>query len=195
MKCLNALYQWLSGLFFYKFDGMRKTLFIAISTALLSSCATISLKTDYDPGAAFDDYRTYRVNPDMQSGMSELDQRRLVRLIDSVMQARGFERKLIPDLIVDVRSQIYRRESQPSFGFGMGGTNANVSGGMSVGIPAGGSSLRRQIDIAFFEFTTDKIVWEARTETGFKEKITPGEREEALRKVVVKALDAYPPQK
>lgn len=170
-------------------------MFIAISTVLFSSCATISLKTDFDPGAPFDSYTSYRVNSDMESGMSELDERRLVRLIDSVMQARGFERKLIPDVIIDVRSQVFRRQSQPSFGIGMGGTNGNVGGGMSVGIPSGGSSLRRQIDLAFFEFTTNNIVWEARTESSYKEKNTPEEREEALRQIVIKALDAYPPKR
>lgn len=165
---------------------------LPVFLVFLTSCASVNVKLDYDTRTDFTKYKTYTINPEMQSGLSELDQRRVVRLIDSVMQARGFERKLVADFLIDLRSQVYQRPANPNVGIGMGGTNGNVGGGFSIGVPTGGG-LKRQIDIAFFDFTTDRIFWEAQTEKSFQMNSTPGKREEVLRQVVIKALDRYPP--
>jgi len=174
---------------------MRKAFPLLLFTFVLGSCSAVSVRLDYDRKADFSSYSSYTFNPQMESGLSELDERRFLRLMDSVLQARGFEKKLLADLLIDVRSQVYTSSPSPNIGFGMGGTNAQMGGAVSVGIPAGGGGLRRQLDIAFFDFTTDRIVWEAQTEQGLREDVSPEKREELLRKVVIRALDQYPPRK
>jgi len=158
---------------------------------LFSSCASVSVSTDYNPEASLSEYRTYQYQSEEPTGLSELDEGRLYRAIDSVLQSKGWRKKPLPDVLIDISSEI--RDAQNSnVGVGIGGTGRQAGGGLSVGIPVNTNSQRRLISFFFIDFRSEEVVWEARALGPFNEFWKPEKREEELRKVVLKTLSRYP---
>ncbi len=173
---------------------MKKIVF-PILLFLLVSCSAVRVNYDYSPGTDFTAYQTYNYYPDMDTGLSQLDTKRLLRAVDSVMQIQGLNVSLKPDFYINIQSQVYRDAPSPSVGVGMGGTGGNVGGGISVGVPIGGSGLSREIVFDFVDAELDALFWQAVSNSNFRDNASPSTRERVLREVVAKVFSKYPPSK
>lgn len=152
------------------------------------------MQYDYDKSADFSNYTTYNYFGDMETGLSALDEKRLFRVLDSTLQTKGFLLSEEPDFLVNIVSQEYRNAPQNSVGVGVGGTNRNVGGGVSIGIPVGGSQLERSIQFDFVDSQKNTLFWQAISESGFRTNASPSVREEQLKKVVDKVFSVFPPE-
>ena len=90
--------------------------------------------------------------PDINTGISELDTKRLLDALDTALQANGYTLSETPDFFIDIKSQEYQEAARNNVGVGLGGTGGNVGGGISIGIPIGQNQLNRQI---IFEFVDE----------------------------------------
>ena len=66
-----------------------KNVFTLVLVLCLASCNTIRVNYDYDKGTDFTNYSTYNYYPDMNTGLSELDTKRLLHAVNAEMQAKG----------------------------------------------------------------------------------------------------------
>lgn len=162
---------------------------------LFAGCAAVQVNYDYSKRTDFSNYATYNYFLDMETGLSELDERRLLRVLDSTLQSKGFLLSEEPDILVNIISEEFPDVPQNTLGVGIGGTGGNAGGGISMGIPVSSSSrLRRMIQFDLVDSQKNALFWQAISESGFKPKSTPLEREELLRKVVGKVFSKYPPK-
>ncbi len=165
-----------------------------LTLVLFVGCSTVRVNYDYDKSTDFSNYTTYNYFGDMETGLSPLDEKRLLRVLDSTLQAKGFLLSEEPDFLVNIISEEYRKAPQNSVGVGLGGTNRNVGGGVSIGVPVGGSQLERSIQFDFVDSEKNALYWQAISESGFRSNASPLVREEQLRKVVEKVFSKFPPQ-
>lgn len=161
---------------------------------LITSCAPIRVSYDFDRNTDFNNYKTYNYYSDMNTGLGELDSKRLLNAIDMKMTAKGFSISDSPDFFIDIKSSEYREAQRSTVGVGLGGGGGNVGGGISVGIPVGQSNMNRQIIIDFVDENKKQLFWQAVSESSFNSNAIPGEREERLNAIVEKILVAYPPK-
>ncbi|NNC33359.1 MAG: DUF4136 domain-containing protein [Croceitalea sp.] len=173
---------------------MRKFALLLI-LGLLASCSSVRVNYDYDRATNFSNYTTYNYFNDMDSGLSPLDEKRLLRLLDSTMQVKGFLLAEEPDMFINILSNEYQELPQNNVGVGVGGTGRNVGGGISVGLPLGRSGLKRSIQFDLVDAQKDALFWKAVSESNFKEGGTPIMREQQLRNVVSKVFAKFPPEK
>ena len=173
---------------------MKKVVFLAV-IFLFTSCASIRVNYDYTPGTDFSGYTTYDYYPDMDTGLSELDTKRLLRAVDSVLQSRGLRLDEQPDFYVNIQSVSYRSNPNSTVGVGMGGTGRRVGGGISVGFPIGGSGMAREIIFDFVDAERDALFWQAVSTSNFSENASPNTRERVLRDIAIKVFSKYPPSK
>lgn len=159
---------------------------------LFSSCHVVRVQTDYEKETDFSNYSTYNYYNDMETGLSELDQKRLIKTLDLAMQTKGFLLSEEPDFLVNIQSAIYQAPRNNTVGVGVGGTGRNVGGGVSVGIPVGQSNLQREIQFDFVDSQKDMLIWQAISKSHLNENATPVEREKKLQQVVEKVLAKYP---
>lgn len=162
---------------------------------ILFGCSSLKVDYDYDPGTDFTNYQTYNYYPEMQTGLSELDTRRLLSALDSVMISKGFRFSEEPDFLINVESREYQLPRNSSVGVGLGGGGRNVGGGVSIGLPIGQSGREREILFDFIDSARDVLFWQARCLSNFRENATPAERERLMRDVVVRVMAKYPPRK
>lgn len=162
---------------------------------LLLSCAGGHVTYDYDKSTDFSNYTTYNYFDDMQTGLSQLDERRLLKYLDSTLQSKGLLLSEEPDFLINIISSEYRKAPNNTVGVGIGGTGRNVGGGVSVGVPLGGSALERRIQFDFVDFQKNTLFWQAISESGYRDNASPYEREEKLRAIINKVFSKFPPKK
>ncbi|QLG47275.1 DUF4136 domain-containing protein [Costertonia aggregata] len=161
---------------------------------LCISCGSVRVSYDYERETDFTNYTTYNYYPDMETGLSEFDTRRLLRVLDNEMQSKGILLSEEPDFLINITSNTFQGAQNNSVGVGLGGGGRNVGGGVSIGIPVGQPKLERQIRFDFVDSQKDALFWSAQSESAFKEDVTPEIREQKLREIVQKVLSKYPPK-
>ncbi len=165
---------------------------ITLISFLLVSCGGLRVDYDYDKEVDFSAYKTYNYYADMNTGLSDLDTKRLLKVVDSTLQARGMQLSETPDFVINIQSEVYEGAQNSSVGVGAGGTGRNVGGGVSVGIPIG-SRLQREILFDFVDERKSGLFWQAISNGPYSEKASPEKREARFRAVVAKVFAGYPP--
>lgn len=170
-----------------------KQIIILISVFVLMSCSSTKVFMDYDKDADLKSYTSYNYFLTKDTGLSELDEKRVIEAIDSLMPQKGFPKKTIPDFNVNFYAELYTVNSQNSIGVGLGGGGGRVGGGVSGGIPINSSKDMIALTIEFVDALNKELFWQAIVETRVNQKQTPSERQAFFNTVVQKALDNYPP--
>lgn len=173
---------------------MKKLSFVLL-VLLLGSCNAVRVDYDYDKGTDFSSYTTYNYYPDIETGLSDLDTKRLIRAVDSAMQMKGILKVEEPDFLINIQSRSYRNPSNSAVGVGLGGSGRNVGGGVSIGIPVGQPNLSREIIFDFVDSQKDALFWQGISESSYRDNASPSVRQEVLNRVVAKVFSRYPPQR
>lgn len=161
---------------------------------VLTSCAPIYVNYDFERGTNFTTYKTYNYYSDLETGLSELDTKRLIDVINAQMQSKGLTLSDTPDFYVNIVSSTYENNNRNIVGVGVGGGNRNVGGGISIGLPIGQPKMNRTI---LFEFIDEKdigLFWQAESESGYNPNATPEKREAQFNAIVQKVLKGFPPK-
>jgi len=161
---------------------------------LLVSCNTVRVTYDYDKETDFSNYGTYGYYSDLNTGLTELDTKRLLDAVDAEMQLKGIRFSEDPDFFINIQSRSFQAPRNNNVGVGIGGTGRNVGGGVSVGIPIGGPNLEREIRFDFIDSKKETLFWQAISESAFKENVTPEAREEGLKVLTAKVFAKFPPK-
>src|SRR5690554_6060792 len=167
---------------------MMKTIAPILLILFLSSCSAIKVQYDYDKATDFLAYTTYNYYPEMETGLSGLDAKRLISAIDSTMRGKGILLSEEPEFYVAIIGRAYQAPRNNTVGVGLGGSGRSVGGGLSVGIPVGATKLQREIQFDFVDSQKDELFWQAIAVGSFAENVSPEVREEKLRAMVHKAF-------
>ena len=155
-------------------------------------CATAYVQYDYDKKIDFNTYKTYQFDLDQSGGLSEFDERRLIRYADSLLQIHGLKPSQNPDLFVGYNAEEYERTSGNNIGVGVGGTGGNVGVGVSGGIPIGGRSINRRLVLSLIDASKNTLIWEADSDSRIKEKTTPDQRNAYFKNLTEKIFKKFP---
>lgn len=162
---------------------------------LLCACNAPRVVYDYDDRAEFNNYRSYAIYPDFVSGLSPLDEDRLLESLEAGMREKGFPTSTNPDLFVNVYTEEYREESRNTMGVGIGGGSGGIGMGVSGGIPLGGDRTYLNLTFDFIDAEADELVWQAVVTAKFDKDASPEKRMAYFDKIVGKALEGYPPER
>ena len=172
---------------------MRIFLF-SIVLVVMTSCGAAKVNYDYDDQTDFTSYATYNYFNDMETGLSELDEKRLMDAMDATLGEKGYMFAEEPDVFINIKSSVFKSQQGNNVGVGLGGGNRGIGGGVSIGIPVGGPKLTRELQIDFVDSNKDMLIWQAISESPFREGDTPAEKSEKLQAVVDKIFSNYPPE-
>ncbi|MBQ0788344.1 MAG: DUF4136 domain-containing protein [Oceanihabitans sp.] len=171
-----------------------KSIKVLLFTFIITSCAPIYLTTDFEKGTDFSKYKTYNYYSDIETGLSELDAKRLFYVLDTQLQLQGLSVSETPDFFINIQSKEYPAEQNSTVGVGLGGTGRNVGGGVSIGIPVGTAKVTREIIFDFIDENGIGLFWQATSESSYNPNANPEKREASLQALVEKVFKKYPPQ-
>ena len=149
---------------------------------------------DYDEQANFNSYNSIEIYPEILTGLSELDEERLLTSVESTLENRNLEADAAPDLYLNIYTEEYQEPSRTNVGVGIGGTGRNVGVGVSGGIPLGGPETFLRLTFDLIDVRTDELVWQAVVDSKFDLDASPQQRQERFDKIVEEAFDGYPPK-
>lgn len=161
---------------------------------LLTSCASIYVTHDYEKTADFTTFKTYNYYSDIDSGMSQLDDKRLINALNNAMQNKGYTLSEMPDFFIDIKTSEFQQANGNTVGVGVGGSGRNAGGGISIGLPVGQSQYGRQIVFEFVDEDGIGLFWQAVSESNYKPNATPEKREAQFIAIVDKVLKKFPPE-
>ncbi|WP_029037111.1 DUF4136 domain-containing protein [Salinimicrobium xinjiangense] len=162
---------------------------------VLSACSGTQAVYDYDEQADFTAYNSVAIYPELRSGLSQLDEKRLMTAIEGQLTNESLSFSSNPDLYLNVYTEEYREQSRNSLGIGLGGTGRNVGVGVSGGIPLGGPETYLRLTFDLIDVSTDALVWQAVVDSKFDFNANPEERQRRFNKIVEEAFKAYPPKR
>ena len=168
---------------------------ILLLVLCVASCAPIYVNYDYEKSTNFEDYKTYNFFSNIESGLNELDQKRLISALETKLNTMGLQKTNNASFLIDIKSDEFQEQSRNTVGVGVGGGNRGFGGGVSVGIPIGQPNINRQITVEFVDESKTGLFWQAISESGFKQNQKPEKREARFQAIVEKMLKGYPPKK
>lgn len=168
---------------------------ILLLVLCITSCAPIYVNYDYEKSTSFEDYKTYNFFSNIESGLNELDEKRLISALDTKLSTMGLQKTDNASFLIDIKSDELEEQSRNTVGVGVGGGNRGFGGGVSVGIPIGQPNINRQITVEFVDESKTGLFWQAISESGFKPNQKPEMREARFKAIVEKILKDYPPKK
>jgi hypothetical protein len=160
----------------------------------VASCAPIYVNYDYEKQHDFTKYKTYNYYSDLETGLSELDTKRLLYVMDEALKAKGFTLSSTPDFFINITSSEFQENRNSTVGVGVGGGGRNVGGGISIGIPLGQQNVNTQIIFDFIDENGIGLFWQAVSESSFNPNAKPEQRESRLKAIADKVLAGYPPK-
>ena len=161
----------------------------------ISACNAPRAVYDYDQEADFAKYRTYAIYPEVRTGLGQLDEKRLLNVLEQELRDENLVISENPDFYLNVYSEDFREPSRSTLGVGLGGGGGNVGVGVSGGIPIGGPETYLRLTFDLIDARTDALVWQGIVESPFNLNARPEQREERFQKIVEKALKGYPPKR
>ncbi len=159
---------------------------------IVTSCGSTYVVHDYDEQQDFDDYKTYGFFSEMDSGLTELDHKRLLAATEAAMQAIGFMKSETPDIYIDFKTIIKEGPSRNSIGVGLGSGGGGVNIGVGGAIPIGGPQTYLEITTDFVDAKRGQLVWQAIAEKRFFLNASPDNRTSFFQKIIKKSLAKYP---
>ena len=163
---------------------------------LFTACNSTQAVYDYDQQVNFQKYNTYALFPDFRTGLSQLDDSRLILSLKDALKQKGFNlTEEDPGIYVNVYTKEFQEDNRSRVGVGIGGGGGNVGVGVSGGIPIGQMDTYLQLTFDFIDVEKDVLVWQAVVESPFDFNASPEVRQERFGKIVQKALEGYPPDK
>jgi len=161
---------------------------------LLLSCGT-TVNYDYDKETNFTFFKTYNYFSDLDSGLSELDNKRIIKATDSLLALRGFIKSETPQFLINFFAKEGATRPKNTIGIGVGSGGGNVGVGVSGGIPIGGNVIEQQLTLDFVDTTKDELIWHAVSNGEIKEEASPTQKDKHYNKLLNKILKGYPPKK
>ena len=168
---------------------------IVLFFLLFSACNAPQVAFDYDQQFDFTQLRSYALYPEMVSGLSPLDEKRLLNSLEEYLARNGLNTSGQPDFYINVFSEEYEEASRNTLGIGVGGGGGNLGVGVSGGFPIGTPDTYLSLSFDIIDATRDELVWQATVESRFNKDATPEKRQATLDKMLEKAFEKFPPKK
>lgn len=172
---------------------MKRIFFALVLAFMLNSCGSAPV-FDYDSEVNFTAYKTYAYYPDIQSGLSELDNKRVKSVLDSLIRSKNIRANQNPDLLVNFYASEQLLNAN-TIGVGVGSGGGNVGVGVSGGIPIGGKKVEQIFTLDFISKERDALVWQGVITVSFPDNISPRKKRFHYIKTLSKLLKGFPPKK
>ncbi|ESU19518.1 putative lipoprotein [Flavobacterium cauense R2A-7] len=163
---------------------------------ILGACSTVRVDADYDNNVDFSQFKTYAYQKSGidKAEISDLDKKRILRAIDTQMQAKGYTKSETPDLLVNIftkeRERVDVNQYSAGWGYGWGwGWNPYMWGGRNYVT----TSTEGTLYIDLIDAKKKELIWQGKG-SGYLEQ-SREKKEERINEFVSKILAQFPPEK
>lgn len=162
----------------------------------VSGCARYAV-TDYDGGAAFSDYSSYRMEARKEGEIQSLDATRIERAVRRELSDRGLdETDEGPSLVVRYAIEDEKRleSSGPNVGLGFGFGRSPMGFGVAHSPVRTREIQEGKLVVQLVESGSQRVVWQGTGQRNLTESMSPDTRSSLIDRVVKEMFKDYPPR-
>ncbi|MGJ8590929.1 MAG: DUF4136 domain-containing protein [Aquaticitalea sp.] len=164
--------------------------------AIIASCSSVRVASDYDKNVSFNEYKTFAFyKPGIDKAeISDLDKRRILRAIEAELMAKGFTKSENPDVLVSMFTKSQQRVDVYNNNWGFGGWGWGGYGGWGWGWnqrPSVSTTTEGTLYIDLIDANKKELIWQGMG-TGYLSK-NMDKKEERIQEFVSKVMEKYPP--
>ena len=171
---------------------MKRSILIFL-IVLTTGCSSIRVYSDFDSEASFSNYTSFAFFKEGvdQVSISDLDKRRILKSIDTLLTAKGLSKSDTPDLLININTKAKERISVYSNnGWGWGwGWNPWFWGGPQTQTVSSRTEGTLYIDM--IDRKTNQLVWQGIGKGGIQESMK--NRDQRIATFVAEILKQFPP--
>ena len=173
---------------------------VLLFIALLTSCSSVRVATDYNKEANFNDYKTFAFfKPGIDKAeINDLDKRRILRAIESELMAKGMTKSAEPDMLISIFTKSNQRVDvfNNTWGFGGWGWGGFGGWGWGWGPGWGGNQVSTSTEgilfIDFIDNSKKELIWQG-SGTGTLITRNMEKKEAKINEFVNKVMAQFPP--
>lgn len=165
-----------------------------VSLFVLYSCASVQVAHDYDKSVDFSGYKTFAFHKNGvdKAEISDLDKKRIMKSIESVLLDKGCTKSENPDILVNIftksREEVNVNQFNAGWGYGWGfGWNPWAFGGTT----SVSRSTEGTLFIDIIDAKKKELIWQGEG-AGTLTK-DPEKKDQRIREFVARILAQYPP--
>ncbi len=165
-----------------------------LSVFILTSCASVSINSDYDKKVDFSKFKTfafYKTGIDKVE-ISDLDKKRILRSIEEELAVKGFTKSESPDLLININTKAEKNvnvnQFQSAFGYGWG-FGWNPYFGMNYNVNTNTEGI---LTIDLIDASKKELIWQGEG-IGYLTQNT-NKKDENIKNFVNRILSQYPPK-
>lgn len=169
-----------------------KSLSLLLFVAVLTSCSSVRVSSDYDKSVDYSQYKTYAFYKDGidKVEIHDLDKRRILKAIERELQAKGMTASENPDLLVNIFTDATERVDVNQWGYGYGwGYSPWGWGGNYASVS---KTTEGTLYIDLIDGKKKELIWQGVGEGVLTKNIE--RKEERINEFVNKILAKYPPK-
>jgi hypothetical protein len=173
-----------------------KLLSLFLITAVITSCSSVRVASDYDDNAVFTGYKTYAFFKEGidKADISDLDKKRIMRAVDEEFAKKGFTKSERPDLLVNIftksRKEVDINQMYNGWGWGYGWGWGPGWGWNNTYVS---TSTEGTLYIDLIDANKKELVWQG-VGTGVL-TMDRDAKQQRINEFVAKILAQFPPEK
>ena len=175
---------------------IKYLLMVFISIGFITACSSISVTSDYNPGADFISYNAFSIYDgvikDSQLESAPLVKKRVLEAITNEMQKKGLTLTDSANaaLIIFAQAGTAEKMNVTDYGYGYGGWWGPNPYGRNIDVSY---YTQGSLIIDFVDNSKDELVWRGIGTAVVQDRGTPDERQAFIDEAVATILDQYPP--
>jgi uncharacterized protein DUF4136 len=187
---------------------MKRLLLAMLLLPLLIACQTNKVSVDFDTEADFKSFQYYQWLPEKSGSSKDFDPLMAERVRDALGEqlpntgmkpaSENHAADILVRYFMAASTKSQSSESRGSVGIGgaSGGGGSSTAMGMSLSIPMGGNSVKReaQIIVDFIDANDQKLKWRGSRNLKFSDE-APEKLTAMVQEVVAEIIAHYPPGK
>lgn len=170
-----------------------KILPVLLLLVVFTSCSSVRVASDYDTKANFNKYQSFAFyKPGIDKAeISDLDKKRILRAIESELQAKGFSKSENPDLLVSIFTKTSDNVNiyQNNFGYGYGWGWSPWY--WNTGFNTVNTTTEGTLYIDLIDASTNELVWQGMGTAALTQDVE--RKQKRINEIVAKILEKYPP--
>lgn len=169
-----------------------KSLSLLLFVAVLTSCSSVRVSSDYDKSVDYSQYKTYAFYKDGidKVKIHDLDKKRILKAIERELQAKGMTASENPDVLINIFTEATERVDVSHWNYGYGWGWGPF--GMGMNHSTVNRSTEGTLYIDLIDGKKKELVWQGVGEGALTKNIE--RKEERINEFVNKILAKYPPQ-
>jgi len=174
---------------------MKKTIYLAVLVAIVSSCSTsFKVTTDYDKTVDYANFNTYNFTEEaLQLPINQFNRTRVINSVEEQMELKGFKKSDDPQLLVNLHRTAEKKvEATANTNYYGGRYRYRWGGGFSTTTVDVNEYIEGTLFIDLIDKSNDLLIWQARC-VG---TVNPDSKKMAQKidDTIIKAFSKYPPE-